>query len=62
MKIFIIFTLPQILLKDEIREDEMGEAWERGDAYRKFGKENVKEEFCFENVGIDGKIILEWIL
>jgi hypothetical protein len=22
----------------------------------------VNEEFCFENVGIDGKIILEWIL
>jgi hypothetical protein len=40
----------------------MGEAWERENAYTKLWKENVNEEFCFENVGIDGKIILEWIL
>jgi hypothetical protein len=37
-------------------------AWERWEMHTKFRSENVKERAHLEDAGVDGKIILEWVL
>jgi hypothetical protein len=40
----------------------MWHAWERGEKCRRFWWESVKERDHLKNLGIDGRVGLEWIL
>jgi hypothetical protein len=44
-------------------EDEMGGACSTcGGTFAEFGYGNVKEEEHLQNLGVDGRIILKWVL
>jgi hypothetical protein len=40
----------------------MWNLWERSEMHTGFCGKNLKEGDCFENLGIDWRIILEWVL
>jgi hypothetical protein len=64
MRSFIIYALHQTLLGDEMKERGMGHVARMGEmrnAY-KFQLEYLKGRDHFEDLGLDGKIILEWML
>jgi hypothetical protein len=45
-----------------VKEDEMSVAWERCEMYTIFLLENLQGGDHLEDIGVGGKIILEWIL
>jgi hypothetical protein len=60
MRRLVTCTLHQILLGSD--GSGMNHVWDRYEMHKKFWSENLKGKGHSADSGIDGKIILEWIL